>query len=559
MWWISHDSRGNTWAGTSGGLLRYRRSAFRTIVAGLAAPGTWSIRGDRDGTPWVSADDGQVAWFDGNRWHPVFSKLVNRAAPSIWPSFSGGMLIADDEGHLLRATRTRVSDVTKAVGLPAVDAYGVFEDADGTVYNGTGQGFLRVRGGYVDSVYRDVGLSSDDEPRVFMRSARGELLVGNPFLTIGEGASRKRYGPADGLTDGDVMALHETPGALWIATADSGLFVLRNGRVFSFEGANFRLNRGLNGITDDQRGYLWLTSRAGLMRVAIADLLAAADGTRRVVGVRQFDRADGLPTTDFNADFQSQIYRDARGQLWLPTYAGPVVFDPAAVVEDTIPPQVHVEGISIDGVMQSRRDSVRSAGHPGRVEVNFAATNALVPGRVRAEYRVVGISDQWIDAGRRRTLTFGPLSGGDYRLEIRVAGEDGNGQPRIAVAQLTVPKSLTEQAWFFPLVALTTGLGAFAFTRWRLASARAAAIALVGKSIEAIDLVLTDVLMPNANGLDLARLMRAARPNLPVVFMTGHAGLDDEALAELRATGPVLAKPFTQESLLLAVARAGRT
>jgi two-component system, cell cycle sensor histidine kinase and response regulator CckA len=84
----------------------------------------------------------------------------------------------------------------------------------------------------------------------------------------------------------------------------------------------------------------------------------------------------------------------------------------------------------------------------------------------------------------------------------------------------------------------------------------AAAIALVGKAIEAIDLVITDVLMPNANGLELARLMRAARPDLPIVFMTGYAGLDDDALVELRATGPVLAKPFTQETLLRAVATA---
>jgi CheY-like chemotaxis protein len=84
----------------------------------------------------------------------------------------------------------------------------------------------------------------------------------------------------------------------------------------------------------------------------------------------------------------------------------------------------------------------------------------------------------------------------------------------------------------------------------------AAATALVGKAIEAVDLVLTDVLMPNVNGLELTRLLRAARPELPILFMTGYAGLDDQALAELRATGPILAKPFTQEALLQAVSRA---
>jgi signal transduction histidine kinase/ligand-binding sensor domain-containing protein/CheY-like chemotaxis protein len=473
VWWVITDSRGNVWAGTSGGLVRYRRSAFRTITAGLTVFGTWAVRGARDGTPWLSSDDGQVAWFDGTRWRPVFRGPLNRSAPALWPLASGGMLVADSEGRLWRATRNALTDVTKSVGLPAVDAYGLFEDRDGTIYNNTEHGLLRVREGGVDSVFRHLGLTANDQPRVIMRDRRGALVVGGPYLTIGEGTSRKRYGPTEGLTDSNVMAVHEAGGALWIATADSGLFALRGERVVSFAAANFRLNRGINGIIDDGDGSLWLTSRTGLMRVALAELLASADGTVRGVAVRQFDRADGLPTTDFNADFQSQLHRDARGRIWLPTYAGPVLFDPSAVKEDTVPPQVHVEAVAIDGTVQPRRDSVWAKEHPGRIEVHFAATNALVPRRVRAEYRVVGIGDQWIDAGARRTLTFGPLVGGDYRLEIRVAGEDGNWQPALAVLHIAVPRSLAEQSWFFPLVALTMALAAFGFTRWRLANARA--------------------------------------------------------------------------------------
>ena len=69
------------------------------------------------------------------------------------------------------------------------------------------------------------------------------------------------------------------------------------------------------------------------------------------------------------------------------------------------------------------------------------------------------------------------------------------------------------------------------------------------------DLLLTDVLLPYATGLDVREAVREVRPELPVVFMTGHAGdlvgsLSDEILVN---------KPFTVEQLLRAVGQAMRT
>ena len=472
VWWMFRDTRGNMWAGTSGGLARYRRSPFRTVTTGLGATGTWALRRDRDGTIWMSAENGQVAWYDQRRWQPVFRNLANRTAPSIWPSARGGILIADDSGRLWRATRTSLVDVTTAVGLPNISTYGLFEDADGTVYNNTDRGLLRAKNGVVDSVYKSLGLSADDRPRVVTRDSRGRLVVGGPYLTIGEGARRKRYAEAEGLTDPEVTAVHENADALWIATADSGLYVLRNGRVTPLTATNRQIDRGINGLVADDSGFLWITSRTGLLRVSLAELHRSLEQPARAVVVRQFDRADGLPTTDINADFQPDLLRDGRGRIWLPTYAGPVELEPRAIVKDTFPLQALIEAVSVDGTRQQRTDSVSTLAHPGQVAVEFAVTNALVAHRVRAEYRVRGISDQWIDAGLRRTLTFGPLDGGTYQLEIRVASEDGQWQPRLATMQITVPKSLVERRGFFPMLAVLAALLTVGFTRWRLATAR---------------------------------------------------------------------------------------
>lgn len=66
-----------------------------------------------------------------------------------------------------------------------------------------------------------------------------------------------------------------------------------------------------------------------------------------------------------------------------------------------------------------------------------------------------------------------------------------------------------------------------------------------------IDLLLTDIVMPDLSGDELARELRKARPDLRVVYMTGYSG-EIDAVA-LRIDGPVVQKPFTRDSLLAAV------
>jgi CheY-like chemotaxis protein len=64
-----------------------------------------------------------------------------------------------------------------------------------------------------------------------------------------------------------------------------------------------------------------------------------------------------------------------------------------------------------------------------------------------------------------------------------------------------------------------------------------------------IDIVVSDVVMPDIDGVTLAGMLRSFKPELPVVFMTGYPR-DFSLLGEL-----VLAKPFTFKDLAGLVAR----
>lgn len=66
----------------------------------------------------------------------------------------------------------------------------------------------------------------------------------------------------------------------------------------------------------------------------------------------------------------------------------------------------------------------------------------------------------------------------------------------------------------------------------------------------AFDLLLTDVVMPHATGVELAARARAVRPALPVLFMSAFPGTPGLAAYPLPPGDPLLEKPFTIAELL---------
>jgi two-component system cell cycle sensor histidine kinase/response regulator CckA len=85
------------------------------------------------------------------------------------------------------------------------------------------------------------------------------------------------------------------------------------------------------------------------------------------------------------------------------------------------------------------------------------------------------------------------------------------------------------------------------------------AVAGGGEALEAVaasepfDLLLTDVVMPEMSGPELAQRLRAGRPALPVLYMSGYTDdvLDAHELS--REATAFLRKPFGNAELIAAV------
>ena len=74
-----------------------------------------------------------------------------------------------------------------------------------------------------------------------------------------------------------------------------------------------------------------------------------------------------------------------------------------------------------------------------------------------------------------------------------------------------------------------------------------------------IDLVITDLSMPERDGIETMTELRYSHPNLPVIAISGDVPLNRDlylALAEKLGASRILAKPFKMEQLLTAAREA---
>lgn len=79
---------------------------------------------------------------------------------------------------------------------------------------------------------------------------------------------------------------------------------------------------------------------------------------------------------------------------------------------------------------------------------------------------------------------------------------------------------------------------------------------LRSETLEETDCVIVDVCMPGMSGPDLQRVLLTRPTRIPIIFISAHA--DEEVISRVMTDGAVacLGKPFSEDSLLNAIALA---
>ncbi len=220
---------------------------------------------------------------------------------------------------------------------------------------------------------------------------------------------------------------------------------------------------------DVDQADLWAFGVSGVERIAVSDLEKGLEQRPRASigdGVRL---SEGLAVGKQETGFRGrQIVAGSDGRIWLLTRAGPYVIDSRNIIRNTIPPPLMVRALWANERSVSIGTGVLELPAGTRsVRIAYSALSYSMPDRVQFKYRLVGMDDQWINAGNRHEVTLGNLGPGNYRFEVMGANEDGVWNARSASMAFRVAPTFVQSIWFKLGVVLLLLAAAVIAYQWR--------------------------------------------------------------------------------------------
>ena len=91
---------------------------------------------------------------------------------------------------------------------------------------------------------------------------------------------------------------------------------------------------------------------------------------------------------------------------------------------------------------------------------------------------------------------------------------------------------------------------------WQVETFNSALEFLNHPRVNAPSCLVLDISMPGVNGLELQKRVAAERPDMPIIFLTGHGDIPMTVQAMKAGAVEFLTKPFSDESLLTAIRNA---
>ena len=493
---LLEDSEGSLWVGTYGvGLVRLRDGKFMAAgePEGLQGNVTWTIAPRRAGGVWVGSDGGLSSYANGKFEHVAGPRGHEHAPVRSVVEDSSALWVGTEGAGVFRLDAHGMTLFDRHNGLSGDTVTALIEDRKGRIWVGTNEGLDVIDQGKVTSMQSILGATGPAAVHLIFEDHIGNLWVateaGGLFIVGAHGT--RRLSPADGLPgDGWVLAIHEdSRGVVWLGS-DDGMAAWHDNKLISLAHLGGALRETILQILEDDAHHIWLTTNKGVMTVSRAALDAVLAGGTDKPEFTVYGLADGLRTAEFDGGNTSAGCRTPDGMLWFPSIRGIVRIDPEHIETNTLPPQVHIEQVAVDGAPLALSDGTEVAPGPQQWEFHYTALSLLVPRRSLFRYRLEGFDKDWIDAGNRRTAYYTRLPPGTYTFRVIASNNDGVWNDVGASYRFTLKPHFYQTSWFALLciLAIVAVVGAWYRLRIgrlrRLASALGEQVALRTRDLE---------------------------------------------------------------------------
>ncbi len=501
---IHEDKEGSLWLATGKGIARYARGRFEQYQRseGLSDDAVQRILIDNEGNIWVSTFGGGLERFRDEKFVTYSSRvgLSYDNVTSVLEDRTGVMVVGTAFGGVNLIKNGTVSVIDTRKGLPANQIDGLAEDTEGRIWIGTARGVVTYQNGIVTPRFTMQNNEPVPEGNAILARASGEVLVASNnavmsfrngrythfvtpdtlrnFSSIVSGLFEDRDGTIwiatrttlywyrdgkltrqsgkDGFPDRWYMSFYqEEDGTIWLGVADYGVVRYKDGKARTITPEQGLFDYAAYTILEDSAGYFWMSSNRGVYRVRKSELNAVADGTAERVTSVAYGRSDGMETFETNGGNLPSGWKLRDGRLAFTTLKGVAVVNPADIRVNQIPPPVVVDRFVVEGERKDTRQHVTIPPGNTRFEFHYAGISFAGAKDVRYMYQLVGMDEDWVDAGSRRSAYYTHLDPGEYTFRVKAANSDGIWNEEGASVSFTLEPRFYQTALFLGLVIFT--------------------------------------------------------------------------------------------------------
>lgn len=475
---IYEDRAGILWFGTfSGGINKFdpRTAAFACYTHNpsdpysLCAGSILSVCEDRDGVLWVGTPNGlnrydsQTDRFQVYKHNPADSRgLSNNEIWVLYEDIAGALWLGTRNG-LNRFNRERGTfshyfhNPQDPNSLNNNDITAICETEPGYLWIGTEQAgldeFDRNTGifkHYEHNPLAPTGLSSNFILSLY-KDRRGNLWVGTlEGLNRIELQTGKIYrylmepGKPGRLSLNTIGPIHEDrAGRLWIGTSGGGLNLFEPARdtFRHYHRKQGLLNEVINGILEDEKGYLWLSTNRGIFKF-----------DPNAETFTQFDASDGLQGNEFNT---GAYFKGRGGRFYFGGINGLTAFFP-----DEITGNPNAPPVAITSFQKFNKEVDPGKPVSGVTELDltykdyfftfeFAALDFAAPEKNQYAYKMEGFDLRWLDTdSKKRFATYTNLDPGEYIFRVKASNNHGAWNETGAAVTIKITPPFWRTYWF---------------------------------------------------------------------------------------------------------------
>lgn len=411
---IFKSSTGSIWVGQNPGISKIEKGKVINVSKGIfaAPPVVWGITEDKEKNIWLASNGGGILKVSGSKFESLTPKLQKEAGLHFFSIYkdSKDRIWTGSIGRLTKYENNKFSFYSPLDNKKNIYR-NILEDKDGSLWLASDMGLIHY--------------------------------ANNKFKLI------------DSINAKSARALYlDRKNRLWIGTYGNGIRVKINNKFYSLRFKDGLYSDIVSAIVEDFKGNFWFTCNNGIFRIMETELDDYLDGKKTTVTSFHYGSEEGLKNTEFNGGCQPSWMRDDQGNLWFPSFSGPVIVDIDALKNVNLQPIVLIDNLIYKESTYYPGDKISLPSDYTSFTVNLISPFYTSQSNMRFKYRLNRNSEEWTDIGNKREIVFQKLPYGKYELQVIASDSYGNWARKPASIKFIVESVFHETPLFFALISL---------------------------------------------------------------------------------------------------------